>query len=55
MLDLIKEVNYHNNKERAVIKTINSLIWIVTLIIYFAIRFSTYAWHVTWIIFLIAA
>lgn len=55
MVDRIKEVNYHNNKERAVLKTINSLIWIVTLIIYFAISFSTYAWHVTWIIFLIAA
>lgn len=55
MVDQIKEVKYHGNREKATLKTIQSLIWTVTLLVYFTISMATFAWHVTWIIFLIAA
>ena len=55
MVDQIKEVNHRTNREKAVLKTIRSLIWTIALIIYFTISISTFAWNITWIIFLIAA
>jgi len=55
MVEHYKEVRYDYNKEKAVIKSINSIIWTLTLVIYFVISFATYNWHITWIIFLIAA
>lgn len=54
MVDQFKEAKYHNNKEKAARKTVNSLIWTVTLLVYFIVSMVTFAWHVTWIIFLIA-
>lgn len=54
MVELYKEVKYGRNKARAVRKSINSIIWSVTLVLYFIISFVSYRWHVTWIIFLIA-
>ncbi len=55
MVDQIKEVRYHDNKEKAALKTIHSLIWTITFLLYFTISIVTFAWNVTWIIFLIAA
>lgn len=54
MVEQYKAVKYDYNKEKAVIKSINSFIWTLTLVLYFVISFTTYKWHVTWIIFLIA-
>ncbi|MDE7477222.1 MAG: permease prefix domain 1-containing protein [Lachnospiraceae bacterium] len=54
MVERYKEVKYSSNKEMAVIKSINSIIWIITLVVYFLISFATYNWHVTWLLFLIA-
>ena len=45
----------HDNKEKAALKTIHSLIWTITFLLYFTISIVTFAWNVTWIIFLIAA
>lgn len=55
MVEQLKEIKYGSNKEKAALKTINSLIWTVALVLYFLISFETYDWHITWIIFLIAA
>lgn len=33
------------------LKCINSLIWVVSLAIYFVLSFSTQAWFITWVIF----
>ncbi len=54
MVELFKEVKYSHNKARAVRKSINSIIWSVTLALYFIISFASHRWQVTWIIFLIA-
>ena len=55
MVELYKEAKYSSNKEKAVRKSINSIIWTMTLVLYFIISFTTYKWYITWIIFLIAA
>ena len=55
MVELYKEAKYSSNKEKAVRRSINSIIWTLTLVLYFIISFTTYNWHISWIIFLIAA
>lgn len=54
MVEEYRERRYANNKEKEVRKSVNAIIWTVAIIAYFAISFSTYAWYITWIIFLIA-
>ncbi|MDE7323317.1 MAG: permease prefix domain 1-containing protein [Lachnospiraceae bacterium] len=54
MVELYKAAKYSSNKAHAVRKSINSIIWSVTLVLYFIISFVSYRWQVTWIIFLIA-
>lgn len=49
-----KEWKSGDTKNKEVRKAISSIIWSITVIIYFLISFSTMAWHITWIIFLIA-
>ena len=55
MVEQYKEAKYSSNKDKAVRKSINSIIWIITLVLYFIISFTTYKWYITWILFLIAA
>lgn len=55
MVEQYKEDKYNSNKEKAVKRSINSIIWTLALILYFVFSFTTYMWHITWIIFLIAA
>lgn len=54
MVELYKEAKYSSNREKAVRKSINSIIWTTALVLYFIISFTSYNWNVTWIIFLIA-
>lgn len=44
-----------NKKAKAVHGSISSLLWIITVIAYMLISFSTGAWAITWIIFLVSA
>lgn len=39
---------------KALRKAINSIVWTLTLVLYFIISFSSGAWYITWVIFLIA-
>lgn len=55
MVEKYKEEKYIDNKEKALRKSISSLLWTITLVIYFAISFTTGAWYITWLIFPIAA
>ncbi len=36
-------------------KSISSALWALTVVVYIIISFWTHAWHITWVIFLIAA
>ena len=44
-----------SSKKGTMLRAISSAIWSITAALYFLISFITHAWHITWIIFLIAA
>lgn len=54
MVESFKEWKNNNEQNREVYKSIRSAVWSVTTALYIIISFMTMAWHVTWVIFLIA-
>lgn len=54
MVENFKEWNSNNQQKKAVYKSIRSAVWSVTTALYIIISFMTMAWHITWVIFLIA-
>jgi len=55
MVEEYKEIKYNKNRDKAVKSAVSLIIWTLALTIYFLVSFITYAWHITWLIFLIAA
>ncbi len=55
IVEEFKEWKNKNSKKSEIKKTINSIIWTLTVIIYLLVSFSTMAWHITWIVFIIAS
>lgn len=53
MVEEYKEEKYRNNKEKAVMGSVSTLIWTLVLVAYFIISFNTGAWYITWVIFMI--
>ncbi len=49
------DYNTTNAYTKAEVKPIKKLIWLITVIVYFALSFITHAWAVTWIVFLIGS
>ena len=49
------EENRQKTGRRAVFKAVSSALWLLVVAIYLGVSFWTGAWHITWIIFLIAA
>ena len=41
-------------ERKNLMKSLSSALWTLTLAVYFILSFSTHAWHITWVIFLIA-
>jgi membrane-bound metal-dependent hydrolase YbcI (DUF457 family) len=54
LLEEFKEWKYSTNKHRALLGSISSALWAVTVTVYIIVSFLTSAWHITWVIFLIA-
>ena len=54
MVEEYKEWKDGSSRHREVRRALSSIIWTVTIILYFLISFSTMAWYITWVIFLIA-
>lgn len=54
MVEQYKEILHHNNKQRILIKSINPIIWSLTVVLYVIISFTSNRWEITWVIFLIA-
>lgn len=54
MVESFKEWKNNNEKDKEIYKSVRSAIWSVTTALYIIISFMTMAWHVTWVIFLIA-
>ncbi len=55
MAEEFKEWRDSNNDRKRIFRSIASAIWSLALVLYFIISFTTHAWHLTWLIFLIAA
>ena len=54
MADNLKSQQESKSIQRKAMKDITKAIWAVTLVLYFVISFSTMAWHITWVLFLMA-
>lgn len=50
-----KEWKTHTSNRHQVYKALSSALWSLTVVLYFVVSFWTMAWHITWVIFLIAS
>lgn len=55
MVEEYKHTKHLNNRDKAIMGAISSIIWTLALVMYFVISFATAAWYISWVIFLIAA
>ena len=55
MVEEYKHNKYLNNRDKAIMGAVSSIIWTLALVMYFVISFATSAWYISWVIFLIAA
>ena len=55
LVEEFKEWKAASSESNSTLKAISSAIWMITVAVYIAITFLTKAWHLTWIIFLIAS
>jgi 1,4-dihydroxy-2-naphthoate octaprenyltransferase len=55
MVEEFKEWRERNSGKNQLQKSITSAIWAIGVVIYFLISFSTSAWYITWVIFLVIA
>lgn len=55
MVEDYKEWKNTSSRDKSIRGAISSIIWTLTFILYFVISFTTMAWYITWVIFLIAA
>lgn len=55
LVEDFREWQSTTNKGRRVRKSIESAMWAIITALYLLISFTTFAWHITWIIFIIGA
>ena len=55
MVEDFKEWQSESHERRQMRNAIDSALWSIIFALYFIISFSTGAWHITWVIFLIGA
>ena len=55
IVEEFKEWKGKNDKNKEIKKTIDSIIWTLTVIIYLIVSFTFRIWYISWIIFLIAS
>ena len=54
MVEKYKEVRHNSNRDNAIRKSCNTIIWTMAVVFYFVISFNTYDWEITWVILPIA-
>lgn len=54
MVEDFKEWQSEKQHDNGVLKSINGALWSITVLLYLAVSFFTGAWHITWLIFLVA-
>ncbi|MCL2819815.1 MAG: permease prefix domain 1-containing protein [Oscillospiraceae bacterium] len=55
MVEEFREWQSDDRDRKALRKAVSSALWSIILALYFIISFTTFAWHITWIIFIIGA
>ena len=55
MVEDFKEWNQHSKQKNKAASAIVGSFWLIAVCVYIVVSFMTGAWHITWIIFLIAA
>jgi len=53
VVEEFKEWNSSQKKKKSIQNSVSTIIWMITLVMYFLISFLTMAWHITWLMFLI--
>jgi len=54
MVEEFREWQSEDKDRKALRKAISSALWSITIAMYLIISFMTFAWHITWLIFIIA-
>lgn len=55
MVEEFKEWKQNSRKKDQAVGAITGSLWLIAVCVYMVVSFATSAWHITWIIFLIAA
>ncbi|HIU75377.1 MAG TPA: hypothetical protein IAC62_05815 [Candidatus Pelethocola excrementipullorum] len=55
IVEEFKEWQNQNDSNQRAMKSISSAMWSIIVVIYFVVSFTTMAWYITWVIFLIGA
>jgi len=55
MVEDFKEWKHHGRQKNKAAEAITGSFWLIAVCVYIVVSFMTGAWHITWIIFLIAA
>ena len=55
MVDEFREWQVGTNDRRSLRRAISAALWAIIVALYFIISFGTFAWHITWIIFILGA
>lgn len=53
IVEEFKEWNSSQKKKKSVQGSVSTIVWMIVLVLYFLVSFTTMAWHITWIMFLI--
>jgi hypothetical protein len=53
MVEEFREWKSNRNKNKEIKRSVVSIMWSIIVILYFIISFATYAWYITWVIFII--
>ncbi len=53
MVEEFREWKNNKNKNNEIKKSVISIMWSIIVILYFIISFTTYAWYITWVLFII--
>ena len=55
MVEEFREWQTDLRDRKALRRSISAALWALILVVYFVVSFATFAWHITWIIFLIGS
>jgi len=51
MVERYKEARYNSNRETAMRRSVNAIIWTLAVVLYFIISFTSFQWEITWLVF----